>query len=318
MNKNKQDNKKLRWLILVLPLVILIGVIIAVQITRKNQLFESTSGEPTTHNIPTKTISVQSELTNDATQDISTPKITTSTGSIPEDLSTQMTYEVIQTYPHDPGAFTQGLIIHEGFFYESTGLYGQSSLRKVVIESGEVLQQSDLPSEYFGEGLTIWEDNLVQLTWRENVGFVYDLADFSLKDQFTYSTEGWGLTHNGSDLIKSDGSATLFFLDPETYQITDRITVTYRNDPVNRLNELEFINGEIFANIWQTDNIVRIDPQTGNVLSWIDLAGILAEDSTTANTDVLNGIAYEAETNRLFVTGKNWPFVFEIRLVPQS
>ena len=317
MNKNKQDNKKLRWLILVLPLVILIGVIIAVQITRKNQLFESTSGEPTTHNIPTKTISVQSELTNDATQDISTPKITTSTGSIPEDLSTQMTYEVIQTYPHDPGAFTQGLIIHEGFFYESTGLYGQSSLRKVVIESGEVLQQSDLPSEYFGEGLTIWEDNLVQLTWRENVGFVYDLADFSLKDQFTYSTEGWGLTHNGSDLIKSDGSATLFFLDPETYQITDRITVTYRNDPVNRLNELEFINGEIFANIWQTDNIVRIDPQTGNVLSWIDLAGILAEDSTTANTDVLNGIAYEAETNRLFVTGKNWPFVFEIRLVPQ-
>lgn len=318
MNKNKQDNKKLRWLILVLPLVILIGVIIAVQIMRKNPGIESNSGEPTTHNIPTKTISVQSELTNDATQDISTPKITTSTGSIPEDLSTQMTYEVIQTYPHDPGAFTQGLIIHEGFFYESTGLYGQSSLRKVVIESGEVLQQSDLPSEYFGEGLTIWEDNLVQLTWRENVGFVYDLADFSLKDQFTYSTEGWGLTHNGSDLIKSDGSATLFFLDPETYQITDRITVTYRNDPVNRLNELEFINGEIFANIWQTDNIVRIDPQTGNVLSWIDLAGILAEDSTTANTDVLNGIAYEAETNRLFVTGKNWPFVFEIRLVPQS
>ena len=317
MNKNKQDNKKLRWLILVLPLVILIGVIIAVQIMRKNPGIESTSGEPTTHNIPTKTISVQSELTNDATQDISTPKITPSTGSIPEDLSTQMTYEVIQTYPHDPGAFTQGLIIHEGFFYESTGLYGQSSLRKVVIESGEVLQQSDLPSEYFGEGLTIWEDNLVQLTWRENVGFVYDLADFSLKDQFTYSTEGWGLTHNGSDLIKSDGSATLFFLDPETYQITDRITVTYRNDPVNRLNELEFINGEIFANIWQTDNIVRIDPQTGNVLSWIDLAGILAEDSTTANTDVLNGIAYEAETNRLFVTGKNWPFVFEIRLVPQ-
>jgi glutaminyl-peptide cyclotransferase len=231
-------------------------------------------------------------------------------------LSPYMTYEVVRAYPHDPGAFTQGLIYHEGFLYESTGLYGASSLRKVVLETGDVLLQVDLPPDYFGEGLTLWEDTLLQLTWLEETGFIYDLEDFSKLGQFSYGTEGWGLTHDGTRLIMSDGSATLYYLDPEDLQVIDSVSVTYQGERVESLNELEYIHGEVFANIWLTDDIVRIDPETGMVMGWIDLQGLLPDELRTPTTDVLNGIAYDAEGERLFVTGKHWPMLYEIRLIP--
>jgi glutaminyl-peptide cyclotransferase len=236
--------------------------------------------------------------------------------SIPETLSPYMTYEVVNAYPHDPAAFTQGLIYHDGYLYESTGLYGESSLRVVELETGKVLQQVDLLPQYFGEGLTLWEDTLVQVTWREGTGFVYGLDTFSLFRQFTYPTEGWGLTHDGERLIMSDGSHRLYFLDPEGLQIVSQVEVIYQGQPVERLNELEYIQGEVYANIWLTDEIVRIDPATGIVQGWIDLRGILPEELRTPATDVLNGIAYDIEGDRLFVTGKFWPLLFEIRLVP--
>ena len=237
-------------------------------------------------------------------------------GSIPPVMTQRMTYEVVNTYPHDPAAFTQGLVYHEGYLYESTGLYGQSSLRKVALETGVVLQQADLPPNYFGEGLALWEDTLLQITWLEETGFIYDLEDFSLLGQFTYPTEGWGLTHDGERLIMSDGSHRLYFLDPGTFEITGQVEVTDQGEPVERINELEHIQGEVYANIWLTDEIVRIDPGTGEVLGWIDLAGILPEALRAPDTDVLNGIAYDPAGDRLFVTGKNWPVLYEIRLVP--
>jgi glutamine cyclotransferase len=236
-------------------------------------------------------------------------------GSIPETLSTYMTYEVINVYPHDPNAFTQGLIFHEGFLFESTGLYGESSLRKVVLETGEILQQINLSPDFFGEGLTLWDETLVQLTWQEGTGFVYALNDFTLLGQFTYPTEGWGLTHNGESLIMSDGSSRLHFLEPSTFQILGGVDVMYQDAPIKHLNELEFIHGEVYANIWLTDDVVRIDPVTGEVVGWIDLRGILPDALRTPSTDVLNGIAFDPDGNRLFVTGKKWPQLYEIRLV---
>ncbi|MCB2213880.1 glutaminyl-peptide cyclotransferase [bacterium] len=236
--------------------------------------------------------------------------------SLPETLTEQMTYEVIQAYPHDPTAFTQGLIYLDDVLYESTGLYGESSLRKVDLETGEVLGQINLANEVFAEGLTDWDETLVQLTWREGLGFVYDRADFDLLDEFQYETEGWGLTQDGERLIMSDGSSTLFFLDPETFEVTGTVSVSDAGTDIHRLNELEWVQGEVFANIWQTDDIVRIDPVSGEVLGWIDLAGLLPEDARTADTDVLNGIAYDPAGDRLFVTGKKWPQLYEIRLVP--
>jgi glutamine cyclotransferase len=179
-----------------------------------------------------------------------------------------------------------------------------------------VLQQVDLSSEYFAEGLTIWEDTLIQLTWREGTGFVYRRDDFSLLSQFTYATEGWGLTHDGARLIMSDGSAKWYFIDPDTFQVTGNISVTDQGENVRRLNELEFIDGEVFANIYMTDELVRIDPATGEVLGWIDLSGLLPAEDRTPQTDVLNGIAYDQVQDRLFVTGKFWPKLFEIRLIP--
>ena len=236
-------------------------------------------------------------------------------GSIPPEMTSHMTYEVIRTYPHDPAAFTQGLLYHEGYLYESAGLYGQSSLRKVALETGEVLQRVDLPPAFFGEGLALWEEHLIQLTWLEGTGFIYALEDFTLLGQFTYPTEGWGLTHDGQRLIMSDGSHKLFFLDPGSMQITGFVEVTDQGQPVDRLNELEYIRGEVFANVWLTDEIVRVDPASGQVLGWIDLSGILQEAQITQSVDVLNGIAYDPDRNRLFVTGKQWPLLFEIRLV---
>ena len=229
----------------------------------------------------------------------------------------EYTYQIVHTYPHDPGAFTQGLVYQDGILYESTGLEGESSIRKVKLETGEVLQKRDLPGPYFGEGIVIWKDRLLELTWQAQTGFIYDLATFAPKGQFEYPGEGWGLTHDGKRIIMSDGTAQLRFWEPETLKEIGRMTVTSEGQPVARLNELEWVKGEIYANVWETDRIVRIDPKTGKVAGWIDLAGLLTPAERNA-TDVLNGIAYDAKGDRLFVTGKRWPKLFEIKLVKKQ
>jgi len=228
------------------------------------------------------------------------------------------TYEVVSVFPHDPNAFTQGLVFDEEVLYEGTGLYGRSSLRRVDLESGAVLAQVILPDILFGEGITIVDDRIYQLTWREQTGLVYDKATFELQQQFTYPTEGWGITFDGTRLIVSDGTARLYFWDPESLTELGSVEVYDETGAVVRLNELEYIQGEVFANIWQTDRIARIDPATGKVVGWIDLSGLLPAADRTAATDVLNGIAYWPESNRLFVTGKLWPKLFEIRLIPKE
>lgn len=227
------------------------------------------------------------------------------------------TYQVVATYPHDPDAFTQGLVYTpDDVLYEGTGLYGESTLRRVELTTGKVRQQHDLADDYFGEGITVFQDRIVQLTWKSNVGFVYDRTSFEQLDTFTYPTEGWGLTTDGSRLIMSDGSASLFFLDPETYERIGQIEVRDHAGPVTRLNELEYIDGRIYANVWQTDRIAIIAPETGQVEAWIDLTGLLPAEDRRQRVDVLNGIAYDAARDRLFVTGKWWPRLFEIELLP--
>ena len=225
-------------------------------------------------------------------------------------------YEVVNIYPHDPAAFTQGLLFDEGQLYESTGLYGASSVRRVDLATGQVLSMTTIPAEYFGEGISIVNDRLYQLTWQEQTGFIYNKTTFAPEGRFRYATEGWGMTFDGKQLIMSDGTARLYFWDPATLTTTHTIDVYDDQGPVVRLNELEYIQGEIFANIWQTDLIARIDPATGTVTGWIDLTGLLPAADRTPATDVLNGIAYLPEGERLFVTGKNWPKLFEIRLTP--
>ena len=222
----------------------------------------------------------------------------------------------MNTYPHDRSAFTQGLLFTDGILYEGTGLLGQSSLRKVDLETGEVWQQYTLPLQFFGEGITIIGDRLIQLTWQSNVGFVYNKDSFALLDEFTYPTEGWGLTYDGQRLIMSDGTATLYFLSPDTYEEIGRVTARDQNGPVERLNELEYINGEVFANVWRSTRVARIDPQTGQVTGWIELDGLLTPEDRAQHVDVMNGIAYDAEGERLFVTGKWWPKLFEIEVLP--
>jgi glutamine cyclotransferase len=225
-------------------------------------------------------------------------------------------YEVVHTYPHDPSAFTEGLFYLDGFLYESTGLEGQSSVRKVRLENGEVVQKYDLPAQYFGEGIINWKDRLIQLTYKTQVGFISDLATFKLQRQFEYPGEGWAMTQDGKRIIMSDGTSELRFWDPETLKEVGRITVTEENYPVKNVNELEWIKGEIYANVWTTDRIIRIDPETGKVVGRVDLSGILSDaDRIGGQTDVLNGIAYDAKLDRIFVTGKKWPKLFEIRLV---
>jgi glutamine cyclotransferase len=229
------------------------------------------------------------------------------------------TYRIVNTYPHDRGAFTEGLIFSNGYLYESTGLYGQSSLRKVELTTGKVLQSTLLSAQYFGEGLDLWQDSLIQLTWQTHVGFVYSHDTFTLRRNFNYSTEGWGLTHDASRLIMSDGTSMLYFLDPATFQVTGKIEVKDHGRPVVNLNELEYVNGKIYTNIWQTNGIAIIDPDTGNLESWIDLTGLLSPaQANPVAVDVLNGIAYDSGGKRLFVTGKLWPVLFEIELVPKS
>ena len=228
------------------------------------------------------------------------------------------TYEVVNSYPHDTAAFTQGLVYEDGFLYEGTGLAGQSSLRKVELATGKVLQIVNLPATLFGEGITVFGDRIVQLTWTTRVGFVYDKKSFEKAGEFAYPTEGWGLTHDGKQLIMSDGTSTLYYLDPKTFALTGKIEVSYEGAPVVKLNELEYIKGQIYANVWQTDRIARISPKTGEVVAWIDLGGLLQRENYQGKADVLNGIAYDAKKGRLFVTGKLWPKVYEIKLVPQK
>jgi glutamine cyclotransferase len=227
------------------------------------------------------------------------------------------TYQVVHAYPHDAQAFTQGLVYVDGHLYESTGLSGQSSLRMDDLETGRILQLHDVPAKYFAEGLTEWGNTLVQLTWQDHVVFVYDRTSFHLLRTLPYPGEGWGLTHDDKSLIVSaDGSATLHFLDPVTLHELRQVTVKDRGKPVTQLNELEFIHGEIYANIWHTDRIARIAPATGRVLGWIDLSGLLPSSAKSSPEAVLNGIAYDAAHDRLFVTGKLWPKIFEIRVIP--
>ncbi len=225
------------------------------------------------------------------------------------------TYKVINSYPHDRNAFTQGLVFDNGVFIEGTGLYRRSSLRRVSIEIGEILQYHELAPHFFGEGVTIYGNKIIQLTWRANVGFVYDKYSFKLLREFNYPTEGWGITCDGQHLIMSDGTANLFFLHPETFEEQNRIEIHDNNGSVDRLNELEYIDGEIYANVFQTNRIAKIDPKTGKVVAWIDLTGILSIEDRRTPVDVLNGIAYDSENNRLFVTGKLWPKLFEIELI---
>ena len=227
-------------------------------------------------------------------------------------------YTVVHTYPHDPHAFTQGLIYVDGHVYESTGLNGRSSLRMVDLTTGNVLQKRDLPANYFGEGLTDWGSTLIQLTWISHKALVYDRFSFAPQRTFDYQGEGWGLTHDATQLIMSDGTSTLRFLDPKTFRVNRRLKVVDANGrPVEKLNELEYIHGEIYANVWETDDIVRISPRTGKVLGQIDLSGIIDKRELRESGAVLNGIAYDAVGNRLFVTGKLWPKLFEIKVAAE-
>jgi glutamine cyclotransferase len=222
-------------------------------------------------------------------------------------------YDVVNRYPHDPKAFTQGLIYRDGFLYESTGLNGQSSLRKVRLETGEVIERHDVDKQYFAEGLADWRDRLVQLTWETNVAFVYEMATFKQVASFAYRGEGWGLTQDGSRFILSDGTSTLRFMDPQTFKETGGVAVRDGGLMVDDLNELEFVKGSVYANVWFVDSIAIIAPDTGTVTGWIDLRGLLP-DRQAVGADVLNGIAYDAQGDRLFVTGKLWPTLFEIRV----
>ncbi len=220
---------------------------------------------------------------------------------------------VVRTYPHDPHAFTQGLEYYSGYLYESTGIAGQSTLRKVALETGEVIQKVSLPPQYFGEGLTIFHGKIYQLTWLSKKGFVYDLRSFRQVGEFPYDTEGWGLTHDDKSLIVSDGTNKIRYLDPVSFAVTRTVEVYAAGEAVVNVNELEYINGEIFANIWHSPRIARIDAHSGLVLAWIDLTRIAAKEQH-GDEGVLNGIAYDKAGDRLFVTGKNWEKVFEIKV----
>jgi len=225
-------------------------------------------------------------------------------------------YQVIHIYPHDSQAFTQGLIYLDGHLYESTGLEGRSSIRMVDLSTGQVLQKYDLQPEYFGEGLTDWGSSLIQLTWKTHTGIVFDRFSFSPVRTFRYEGEGWGLTRDKTQLIMSDRTSYLRFLDPKSFKETRRLRVSDETGhPVEKLNELEYVHGEVYANIWQTDEIVQISPRTGKALGWIDLSGLIDRRELSPDA-VLNGIAYDSIGDRLFVTGKLWPKLFEIKITP--
>jgi glutamine cyclotransferase len=249
---------------------------------------------------------------------------TNTPGPLPTRIAASPTNKAIPTYsykvtnvcPHDGNAYTEGLVFQDGILYEGTGLVGRSTLRQVSPETGSILKLYALPDQFFGEGITILGNKLFQLTWRSHVGFVYDKDSFQLLGFFNYPSEGWGLTHDGKRLIMSDGTATLHFLNTETLEETGQIVVHDDNGPVTSLNELEYIEGQVYANVWKTDRIATINPHTGQVTGWIDLIGLLSPEDYGQPVDVLNGIAYDAERDRIFVTGKFWPKVFEIEVVP--
>jgi len=240
------------------------------------------------------------------------------TPAVPETLRQALSYELLATHPHDSACYTQGLVIDEGVFYESCGLYGKSSLRKVDPADGSVLAEVALDPKYFAEGLVLLDGKLYQLTWQENTGFIYDADTLEHLSSFHYQTQGWGLTTDGSALILSDGTNTLYWLDPGTMQVVRQVRVSYQGQPVEYLNELEFIKGTIFANIYLTETIAAIDPQDGNVLSLIALSGLRPEQNLSVHGEVLNGIAYDSLNDRLFLTGKNWANLYEVRLVPKE
>lgn len=237
------------------------------------------------------------------------------------------TYEIVKSYPHDDRAFTQGLIFRDGFLYESTGQNGKSSLRKVELNTGKVLQKYDVPREYFAEGMTILGDKIYQITWQENTAFVYDM-NFQLLKELRYSGEGWGLTHDGTNLIMSDGTHVIRFINPENFQTVRTITVLQENGrPLMKLNELEYVKGEIWANIWHSEDpeilgkenyIARIDPNSGKIVGWLDLSSISPDDARRDSENTLNGIAFDEASDRLFVTGKNWKKLFEIKVKPKQ
>ncbi len=224
---------------------------------------------------------------------------------------------MVREYPHDPSAFTQGLVYADGHLYESTGLEGASELRQVDLETGKIIRRRALGSDEFGEGLTDWDGRLLQLTWTGMRGFIYERTSLAVSGTFRYAGEGWGLTHDGRRLILSDGTAVLRFLDPETFREIGRLPVHDEGRAVPRLNELEYVRGEVYANVWQSDRVARISPETGAVLGWIDLAGLLSAADLRHPVDVLNGIAYDPGRERLFVTGKWWPKLFEIIVGPE-
>ena len=228
------------------------------------------------------------------------------------------TYEIVNTFAHDPNAFTQGLVFEDGVLYEGTGLNGRSELRKVELETGDVLQSRKLPDKYFGEGITIFKDRIFQLTYKSKTGFVYDKETFELLQEFTYPTEGWGLTHDGEHLIMSDGTPMLYFLDPNSLTQVHKVMVLEEEEVIWGLNELEYVEGQIYANVWPGDRIARIEPGTGRVLGWIDCTGLFTQRDYNDEMYVFNGIAYDPNDSRLFVTGKYWPKLFEIKLIPGS
>ena len=260
---------------------------------------------------------------SDSTQPLSSSApISSSSNRALKEIPTY-SYRVIRTYPHDRRAFTQGLVFADGILYESTGgsrwspaLLGQSTLRKVELETGRILDMKLVPAQYFAEGIAVIEERVIQLTWQARLGFVYDKSSFGILNQFNTSSEGWGLTHDGKRLIMSDGTSVLRFLDPATYAEIGRLDVKDNGNPVTWLNELEYVSGEILANVWQSERIARINLETGAVTGWIDLSGILSVVERGPGVDVLNGIAYDAVGDRLFVTGKGWPKLFEIELIP--
>jgi glutaminyl-peptide cyclotransferase len=226
-------------------------------------------------------------------------------------------YKIVNTYPHDTQAFTEGLFYLNGFLYESTGLEGQSTIRKAKLETGEVVQKVVVPPQYFGEGIVNWKQHLISLTWKSEVGFVYDLNTLKVQRHFAYHGEGWALTQDGKRLIMSDGTPALRFLNPDTLQETGRITVTYEGKPVPQVNELEWVKGRIYANVWETNMVILIEPHSGAITGVVDLSGLLGAGERPPGPDsVLNGIAYDSTHDRLFVTGKNWPKLFEIRVLP--
>jgi glutamine cyclotransferase len=234
-----------------------------------------------------------------------------------ERAATTSAVRVVSEHPHDPEAFTQGLVFHAGKLYEGTGLEGKSTLRRVDLTTGRVEARHDLADTYFGEGIAILDGRIYQLTWRNRVAIVYDLETMQFLKTVRYSGEGWGLTTDGRRLILSDGSSTLKVVNPATFDVVERIPVTDRKRPVSNLNELEYIDGEIWANIWHSDRIARISPETGQVVGWIDLGALYPASKRPSREHVLNGIAYDAEEKRIFVTGKNWPKLFEIEMVPR-